>query len=147
MKRISFAELKDRVLKALVLALTAAAVMLFGTQADAQTRIRDLVTVSGVRSNPVYGYGIVIGLDGTGDQTTQTPFTSQSIVAMLQQSGITLPPGAKHSFICFSSGHGSVRCSITSVRVTQSYPVPSSKRLNLGLNLSCPVMFTPFALK
>jgi flagellar P-ring protein FlgI len=94
MKRISFAELKDRVIKVIVLALTAAAVMVFGTQAEAQTRIRDLTTVSGVRSNPVYGYGIVIGLDGTGDQTTQTPFTSQSIVAMLQQSGITLPPGA-----------------------------------------------------
>lgn len=94
MKRISFLELKDRILKGAVLALTAAAVMAFGTQAEAQTRIRDLVTVSGVRSNPVYGYGLVIGLDGTGDQTTQTPFTSQSIVSMLQQSGITLPPGA-----------------------------------------------------
>jgi len=46
-----------------------------------------------VRSNPVYGYGIVIGLDGTGDQTTQTPFTTQSIAAMLAQSGINLPPG------------------------------------------------------
>ncbi|HAV74386.1 MAG TPA: flagellar biosynthesis protein FlgI, partial [Limnobacter sp.] len=49
MKRISFPELKDRIIKAAVLALTAAAVMAFGTQADAQTRIRDLVTVSGVR--------------------------------------------------------------------------------------------------
>ena len=94
MKRISFSVLKDRILKGALLALTAIAVMAFGTQAEAQTRIRDLVTVSGVRSNPVYGYGIVIGLDGTGDQTTQTPFTSQSIVSMLQQSGITLPPGA-----------------------------------------------------
>ena len=95
MKRISFSVLKDRILKGALLALTAAAVMAFGTQAEAQTRIRDLVTVSGVRSNPVYGYGIVIGLDGTGDQTSQTPFTVQSIQAMLQQKGVNLPPGTQ----------------------------------------------------
>lgn len=97
MKNISVLMLKDqlknRLTRASVLLLTAAAVLLLGNPAEAQTRIRDLVTVSGVRSNPVFGYGIVIGLDGTGDQTTQTPFTSQSIVAMLQQSGINLPPG------------------------------------------------------
>ncbi len=93
MKKINWTEAKTQMMKALVLALTAAAVILVGSNADAQTRIRDLTSVSGVRSNPIYGYGIVIGLDGTGDQTTQTPFTSQSIVAMLQQSGINLPPG------------------------------------------------------
>lgn len=59
----------------------------------AQTRIRDLTSVQGVRDNQLFGYGIVVGLDGTGDQTTQTPFTSQSIVTMLQQSGVNLPPG------------------------------------------------------
>ena len=63
------------------------------TLGHAQTRIRDLASVQGVRSNPVYGYGLVIGLDGTGDQTTQTPFTSQSMVSMLAQSGVNLPPG------------------------------------------------------
>ena len=93
MKKINWTEAKTQAMKALVLGLTAAAVILVGSNADAQTRIRDLTSVSGVRSNPIYGYGIVIGLDGTGDQTTQTPFTSQSIVAMLQQSGINLPPG------------------------------------------------------
>ncbi|WP_288107112.1 flagellar basal body P-ring protein FlgI [Limnobacter sp.] len=62
-------------------------------QATAQVRIRDLASVQGVRSNPLYGYGIVVGLDGTGDQTTQTPFTTQSIISMLQQSGVNLPPG------------------------------------------------------
>lgn len=60
--------------------------------ANAQTRIRDLTTVQGVRSNPVFGYGLVVGLDGTGDQTTQTPFTTQSIQSMLQQNGVNLPP-------------------------------------------------------
>jgi flagellar P-ring protein FlgI len=46
-----------------------------------------------VRSNQLIGYGLVVGLDGTGDQTTQTPFTTQSIAAMLQQMGVTVPPG------------------------------------------------------
>jgi flagellar P-ring protein precursor FlgI len=47
-----------------------------------------------VRSNALTGYGLVVGLDGTGDQTTQTPFTTQSLQAMLQQMGVTLPAGA-----------------------------------------------------
>jgi len=49
--------------------------------------------VQGVRSNPLVGYGLVVGLDGTGDQTTSTPFTTQSLTAMLQQMGITVPAG------------------------------------------------------
>jgi flagellar P-ring protein precursor FlgI len=56
-------------------------------------RIKELAAVQGVRSNALTGYGIVVGLDGTGDQTTQTPFTTQSIQAMLQQMGVTVPPG------------------------------------------------------
>ncbi|MCX7902525.1 MAG: flagellar basal body P-ring protein FlgI, partial [Burkholderiaceae bacterium] len=56
-------------------------------------RIRDLATVQGVRPNQLIGYGLVVGLDGSGDQTTQTPFTTQSLQSMLTQLGITLPPG------------------------------------------------------
>jgi flagellar P-ring protein precursor FlgI len=56
-------------------------------------RIKELASVQGVRSNPLVGDGLVVGLDGTGDQTTQTPFTTQSLAAMLQQLGITVPPG------------------------------------------------------
>ena len=56
-------------------------------------RIKEVAAVQGVRSNPLVGYGLVVGLDGTGDQTTQTPFTTQSINAMLQQMGVTVPPG------------------------------------------------------
>ncbi len=59
----------------------------------AAERIRDLVTVQGVRDNALIGYGLVVGLDGTGDQTTQTPFTTQSLNNMLSQLGITVPPG------------------------------------------------------
>jgi flagellar P-ring protein precursor FlgI len=56
-------------------------------------RIKDLANIQGVRGNPLIGYGIVVGLDGSGDQTTQTPFTVQSIINMLTQLGVNLPPG------------------------------------------------------
>ncbi len=56
-------------------------------------RVKDLASVAGVRNNQLAGYGLVVGLNGTGDQTTQTPFTVQSIVNMLTQFGVTIPPG------------------------------------------------------
>nr|WP_240553509.1 flagellar basal body P-ring protein FlgI [Polynucleobacter aenigmaticus] len=56
-------------------------------------RLKDLATIQGVRSNQLIGYGLVVGLEGTGDQTTQTPFTLQTTISMLQSMGITLPPG------------------------------------------------------
>jgi flagellar P-ring protein precursor FlgI len=55
-------------------------------------RIKDIANVAGVRANQLVGYGLVVGLDGTGDQTSQTPFTVQSLKNMLNQYGITLPP-------------------------------------------------------
>lgn len=54
-------------------------------------RIKDLVNIAGVRINQLVGYGLVVGLDGTGDQTTQTPFTIQSIKSMLAQFGVNVP--------------------------------------------------------
>jgi flagellar P-ring protein precursor FlgI len=74
------------------LAFAAAAFFTAVVPAHAE-RIKDLVSVQGVRSNALIGYGLVVGLDGTGDQTTQTPFTTQSLTTMLSQLGITLPPG------------------------------------------------------
>ncbi len=56
-------------------------------------RIKDVASLGGVRNNQLSGYGMVVGLDGTGDQTTQTPFTVQSIQSMLGQMGVNLPPG------------------------------------------------------
>ena len=56
-------------------------------------RIKEVASIQGVRSNPLVGYGLVVGLDGTGDQTTSTPFTTQSINALLQQMGVTVPAG------------------------------------------------------
>jgi len=61
--------------------------------ASAEERVKDLASVAGVRSNQLVGYGLVVGLDGTGDQTTQAPFTAQSLRNMLGQLGVTIPPG------------------------------------------------------
>lgn len=59
----------------------------------APERIKDLTSIAGVRDNQLVGYGLVVGLDGSGDQTTQTPFTVQSIINMLGNMGVTIPPG------------------------------------------------------
>ncbi|MBV8501799.1 MAG: flagellar basal body P-ring protein FlgI [Paucibacter sp.] len=56
-------------------------------------RIKEVASVAGVRTNLLTGYGLVVGLDGTGDQTTQAPFTQQSLTAMLQANGVILPQG------------------------------------------------------
>ena len=79
----------SRFLHWLVLALTALA-----WAAPAQAlRIKEIAAVQGVRSNQLSGYGLVVGLDGTGDQSTQMPFTAQAMSNYLQQMGISLPPG------------------------------------------------------
>jgi len=54
-------------------------------------RIKELASVQGVRNNQLVGYGLVVGLDNSGDQTTQTPFTSQSVINMLSQMGVNIP--------------------------------------------------------
>ncbi|HNP34442.1 MAG TPA: flagellar basal body P-ring protein FlgI [Woeseiaceae bacterium] len=68
------------------------ALLVFAAPASAE-RVKDLATVAGVRDNQLVGYGLVVGLNGTGDQTTQTPFTVQSVINMLTQFGVTIPPG------------------------------------------------------
>ncbi len=77
-------------LQRLVAIIACCALPLFTTAAHAD-RIKDLASVQGVRNNQLVGYGLVVGLDGSGDQTTQTPFTTQSIINMLAQLGTTLP--------------------------------------------------------
>ena len=76
--------------------VAAVLVLLLGFAAPGHAdKIRDLASVGGVRSNQLIGYGLVVGLDGSGDQTTQAPFTTQSLENMLQQFGITVPPNAR----------------------------------------------------
>lgn len=56
-------------------------------------RIKDITNLAGVRTNQLVGYGLVVGLDGTGDKTTQAPFTDQTFQNMLVQFGIRVPVG------------------------------------------------------
>ncbi len=58
-------------------------------------RIKDITSIAGVRSNPLVGYGLVVGLDGSGDQTNQAPFTTESFLNMIKQFGIAIPEGAR----------------------------------------------------
>ncbi|HZO23692.1 MAG TPA: flagellar basal body P-ring protein FlgI [Steroidobacteraceae bacterium] len=76
---------------ALLCALIALAVLAAGTPPAQAERIKDIASVSGVRTNQLVGYGLVVGLDGSGDQTSQAPFTIQSIANMLAKFGVTMP--------------------------------------------------------
>jgi len=71
-------------------AILAALLPLLGAQPAWAERIKDLAAVQGVRNNQLIGYGLVVGLDNTGDQTTQTPFTTQAIGNMLSQMGVNI---------------------------------------------------------
>lgn len=83
---------KLRLIKFVSLAWMALMINNFSLTASAD-RIKDIATIQGVRANQLVGYGLVVGLDGSGDQTTQTPFTVQSIASMLAQMGVNLPQG------------------------------------------------------
>jgi flagellar P-ring protein FlgI len=84
----------EGLIRALIaLAVFAASAALWWPATASAARIKEIASVQGVRSNPLVGYGLVVGLDGTGDQTTSAPFTSQSLNALLQQMGVTVPPG------------------------------------------------------
>ncbi|MDT7836188.1 flagellar basal body P-ring protein FlgI [Aquabacterium sp. OR-4] len=84
----------ERLLRAVVLLalLVASAAVWWPAHA---ARIKELASVQGVRPNQLTGFGLVFGLDGTGDQSTQAPFTPQALAAYLQQHGIALPPGVQ----------------------------------------------------
>lgn len=76
--------------------LLVAGVVALGWPVPAQAiRIKEIAAVQGVRSNQLTGFGLVVGLDGTGDQTTQMPYTAQGLNNYLQQLGLTLPADGK----------------------------------------------------
>jgi flagellar P-ring protein precursor FlgI len=76
-----------------VLALAVAAVALVSTPADAKSRIKDIVAFEGVRDNQLVGYGIVVGLNGSGDSLRNAPMTKQSLEAMLERQGVNVRDG------------------------------------------------------
>ena len=68
--------------------------LLLACQPAQALRLKEVAAVQGVRTNSLTGFGLVIGLDGTGDQATQMPYTAQGMSNYLQQLGISLPPAA-----------------------------------------------------
>ncbi len=93
--------------------------------AAASKRLKEIAAVQGVRSNQLVGYGLVVGLDGTGDQTTQAPFTAQSLNAMLQQLGVTVPAGANMQLK-----------NVAAVLVTTQLPAFAQPGQSLDVNVS-----------
>ncbi|MGE0801880.1 MAG: flagellar basal body P-ring protein FlgI [Lautropia sp.] len=79
-------------LSALAVLATAALAAALPRPAAAE-RLKEIASIQGVRNNQLLGYGLIVGLDGSGDQTTQAPFTAQSMQSLLSQLGIQLPPG------------------------------------------------------
>lgn len=104
------------------LACAACVLMPFASHAE---RLKDLASVQGVRENQLIGYGLVVGLDGSGDQTTQTPFTIQSIASMLQQMGVNLPQGTNLQLK-----------NVASVMVTTSLPAFAQPGQTLDVTVS-----------
>jgi flagellar P-ring protein precursor FlgI len=93
--RYTLARARERtlsVLRGVIIVLCASFSVSQPVHAD---KIRDLAQVGGVRTNQLIGYGLVVGLDGSGDQTTQAPFTTQSLENMLVQFGITVPANVR----------------------------------------------------
>ena len=116
----------DKLIRALLgLTLALASAALWWPAPAQAARIKEVATVQGVRSNALTGYGLVVGLDGTGDQTTQTPYTGQSLTAMLQQFGVILPPGVTMQ-----------PRNIAAVMVTAQLPPFSQPGQQLDINVS-----------
>ncbi|PMR71234.1 flagellar basal body P-ring protein FlgI [Halomonas heilongjiangensis] len=105
-----------------LLVLLLAALLALPAQAE---RIRELAGFAGVRDNVLVGYGLVVGLDGTGDQTMQAPFTGQSLSNMLSQLGITVPPGTNMQLR-----------NVAAVMVTADLPPFSRPGQRLDVNVS-----------
>src|ERR1700751_3633400 len=66
------------------------ALLLSAVSAAATSRIKDLANIEGVRQNQLIGYGLVVGLNGTGDTLNNIPFTKQSLQAMLERMGVNI---------------------------------------------------------
>ncbi len=87
MRRFSFNKLGNATIAMISVVLA----MLLTAPVQAE-RIKDLATIQGVRNNQLLGYGLVVGLDGSGDKVSSSPFTQQSLRSMLTQLGIVVPP-------------------------------------------------------
>ncbi|NUY31402.1 flagellar basal body P-ring protein FlgI [Paraburkholderia sp. JPY303] len=107
--------------RAIMFVALACAPLPAATPAHAE-RLKDLAQIQGVRDNPLIGYGLVVGLDGTGDQTTQTPFTTQTLANMLANLGISINNQAAGSSNSQSSLSNIQLKNVAAVMVTAVLP-------------------------
>lgn len=108
-------------------AMLTAAVAAVAPAANAATRIKEVAAIEGVRSNQLTGFGLVIGLDGTGDQTTQMPYTAQGLKNYMEQLGLTLTPA--------SLGQLQMK-NVAAVLVTAQLPAFARPGQSLDINVS-----------
>src|SRR6188474_2972431 len=116
----------NAILKRVIAGLVAAASMLapFADTWAATARIKDIVDIEGVRENQLVGYGLVVGLAGTGDSLNNSPFTKQSLQAMLERLGVN------------TAGENMRTANVAAVMVTASLPSFSTQGSRLDVNVS-----------
>lgn len=108
------------------LALLVSATLLVGPTPSfaAAARIKDIVEIEGVRDNQLVGYGLVVGLNGTGDSLNNSPFTKQSLQAMLERLGVN------------TRGENMRTANVAAVMVTANLPAFSTQGSRLDVNVS-----------
>jgi flagellar P-ring protein precursor FlgI len=107
-----------------VIALICASIIAVTSSAHSQSRLKDLVDVEGVRSNQLVGYGLVVGLNGTGDKSQNSPFTDQSLRGMLERLGVSV------------RGNGLKTRNVAAVTVTASLPAFSRQGSTVDVTVS-----------
>lgn len=112
-----------RVVKVLM-AIVLAGLALPAPQADAASRIKDIASLQSGRDNQLIGYGLVVGLQGTGDSLRSSPFTEQSMRAMLQNLGISTQGGQSNAK------------NVAAVMVTATLPPFASPGSRIDANVS-----------
>ncbi len=96
----------------------------FTLQAEAASRIKDLASIEGVRTNQLQGYGIVVGLNGTGDSLANSPMTKQSLTAMLEQLGVN------------TAGANMRTANVAAVMVTANLPPFATQGTRIDVTIS-----------
>lgn len=120
-------ELRSPVLKNLGFILAAGVCLVFPLPYEAQaktSRIKDIVDIEGVRENQLVGYGLVVGLNGTGDGLNNSPFTEQSLIAMLERLGVNV------------RGQNLNTGNVAAVMVTSTLPPFSNQGSRVDVNVS-----------
>ena len=110
-------------LLAVALAASTLLAPLTGVQ-GAAARIKDIVDIEGVRENQLVGYGLVVGLNGTGDSLNNSPFTRQSLQAMLERLGVN------------TRGENMRTANVAAVMVTANLPAFATQGSRLDVNVS-----------